>query len=255
MDKRIVEVRGLRFGEGRPKVCIPLTACDAEELREQLAAMKGCRYDFAEWRADFYEGAEDRAVRDAAVKLIREAIGDKPLLFTYRTVKEGGSGNGQAAFYRKLLIEAAVPGSVDMIDLELFTAGDNAAAVIEDLHRLGAAVICSSHEFERTPSAEEMTDRLCRMQMLGADMTKLAVMPENRMDVIRLMEAAVRMEEEYGDRPCITMAMGKRGVLSRIGGILTGTAVTFGACTKASAPGQLPADELFRILEILGENV
>ena len=59
------------------------------------------------------------------------------------------------------------------------------------------------------------------------------------------------MKERYADRPYITMSMGKLGLVSRISGELTGSAVTFGSASAASAPGQLPVGELRTILSLL----
>lgn len=81
------------------------------------------------------------------------------------------------------------------------------------------------------------------------DITKIAVMPRTRQDVLTLLSVAVEMEEHLGDRPCVTMAMGPLGVLTRISGSLTGNAITFGTCGAASAPGQLPCNELADILQ------
>ena len=82
------------------------------------------------------------------------------------------------------------------------------------------------------------------------DITKLAVMPKCRRDVLRLLEAAVEMEEEKGDRPCITMSMGNLGMISRIAGSLTGSALTFGTAGRASAPGQFSAKEAAEFLRM-----
>ena len=64
------------------------------------------------------------------------------------------------------------------------------------------------------------------------------------------MEATL---EEHSSRPqpLVTMSMGDLGMVSRISGSLTGSAVTFGSAAEASAPGQLPAEALRNILELL----
>lgn len=58
-------------------------------------------------------------------------------------------------------------------------------------------------------------------------------------------------EHEKRPQPVVTMSMGARGVISRLSGGLTGSAITFGAAAEASAPGQLPAGKLREILEFL----
>jgi 3-dehydroquinate dehydratase-1 len=47
------------------------------------------------------------------------------------------------------------------------------------------------------------------------------------------------------------MSMGSLGMISRISGELFGSALTFGSAKKASAPGQLEAEQLHKILHLL----
>ena len=47
------------------------------------------------------------------------------------------------------------------------------------------------------------------------------------------------MVNNYADRPIITMSMAATGVISRVCGEVFGSALTFGAVGKASAPGQI----------------
>ena len=49
----------------------------------------------------------------------------------------------------------------------------------------------------------------------------------------------------------ITMSMGQRGMISRLCGELYGSAVTFAAYEKASAPGQMQVEEVREIIEKL----
>ena len=79
-------------------------------------------------------------------------------------------------------------------------------------------------------------------------------MPQNKKDVLTLLAATEEMTSEYADRPIITMSMGGIGVVSRIAGEIFGSAMTFGAATKASAPGQLNVKELADVLEVVHKN-
>ena len=253
MEKKIVSVRGVSFGEGRPKICIPVMAEDSAGLEMPLKALDGCPYDFVEWRADYCTDPEDPGeLKDMAAR-IRENAGQAPILFTLRTEREGGCFRAAPdGLYEKILLKAASMEEIDLVDVELFTAGDKAARLTGEIQEAGCRVIGSSHDFSATPSIDEMIRRLTDMQQAGMDITKLAVMPVCRMDVIRLLELSVQMEEHYADRPFITMSMGSQGMISRISGNLTGSAVTFGSGSAASAPGQLPAKELASILKLLG---
>ncbi len=58
------------------------------------------------------------------------------------------------------------------------------------------------------------------MQDLGADLPKIAVMPQSPQDVLTLLAATLTMKEKYATRPLITMSMGKSGGVSRVTGRL-----------------------------------
>ena len=92
------------------------------------------------------------------------------------------------------------------------------------------------------------------MQELGFDMTKIAVMPRKERDVLDLLDATLAMKETFGDRPFVTMSMGKIGIISRMTGECFGSSLTFGTAGAASAPGQIDAKELKQILHILHDD-
>lgn len=255
MDKKTVKIRDTEIGSGLPKICIPLVAGNKEELQAALEEMVKFPFDLTEWRVDFYENIEEESVRQEALRLIRRYLGYRPLLFTFRTAAEGGNRSITNEEYFKLNLAAAKSGLVDIVDVEIYRDEEMTEVLVKALHKQGVVVLGSNHDFDQTPEKEEILRRLCRMQELGLDITKIAVMPRCRKDVLELLEAAVEMEETYGDRPCVTMSMGKTGVISRVTGSFTGSAITFGTAGKASAPGQIPAERLCDILQILSESI
>ncbi len=62
------------------------------------------------------------------------------------------------------------------------------------------------------------------------------------------------MYTEHADRPIITMSMAGTGLNSRLCGEVFGSALTFGAAKKASAPGQAAVNDLNNMLQFLHEN-
>ena len=83
------------------------------------------------------------------------------------------------------------------------------------------------------------------MQELGADIPKIAVMPQNKQDVLTLLAATEEMNRNHADRPIITMSMAGTGVVSRLCGEVFGSALTFGCkesvCPRADGCGRLSA--------------
>ena len=123
--------------------------------------------------------------------------------------------------------------------------------IISAAHAAGVFVIVSNHDFEKTPPKEEIVARLCKMQDQGADILKIALMPQCREDVLVLMDATREMFENHTEHPLITMSMGGLGVVSRLAGESYGSSATFGAAAQASAPGQVGIADLAQVLDIV----
>lgn len=185
------------------------------------------------------------------IELLRERLGGKLLLVTLRSKGEGGCADPDPEGYYSIISEVIRTGLPDLIDVELSVGDETVRRLIEEAHDAGIAVILSSHDFEGTPERDEIISRLCRMQDLGADITKIAVMPRSSQDVVTLLSAALEMKENLADRPMIAISMGKQGVISRIAAEYFGSAITFASVTGASAPGQTDAAELKAILSMI----
>lgn len=250
-----VVVRGVKIGEGIPKICVPIVGQTREEIVEAGKTMKSTGADVVEWRVDWYEDVFDYAkVEDTAADL-RKALGEIPLLFTFRTAKEGGEKAIEKDVYVELNQKAARSGFVDMVDVEAFTGDEEVCAIVETAHEAGVKVVGSNHDFHQTPEQEEIVARLCKMQELGVDIPKIAVMPVCKKDVLTLLSATEEMYTRYANRPIITMSMAGTGVISRLCGEVFGSALTFGAAGKASAPGQMEVEDLRTVLSLLHKSL
>ena len=144
---------------------------------------------------------------------------------------------------------------VDLVDVEAFTGDSYVKEIIKAAHEAGVAVVASNHDFDKTPDKDDIVGRLRKMQDLDADIPKIAVMPQNKKDVLTLLAATEEMVSEYADRPIITMSMAGTGLISRLCGEVFGSALTFGAVGKASAPGQMNAADLNTILNLIHESM
>jgi len=241
-------IKSVRFGEGRPKLCVPLCAADTDRLMEALAAARKGSFDLVEWRADYFRDAGDTDAVLKALAALRRALPDKPILFTFRTEGEGGVCAMPEDAYGYLAMRAAETGLADLVDLELAAGARQRDAVLRAAHEAGARVILSHHNFTRTYPAEEIVEILTTMSHTNADAVKIALMPKTRADVLALMSAAVAMREV---RPLIAISMGTLGQITRICAEFIGSILTFGAAGLGSAPGQLDAAALYSLLEQL----
>lgn len=250
-----VKVRNIEIGTGVPKICVPIVGVTREEILKAAETIKTTKADVVEWRVDWYEDIFDFEKTKETMKALREVLGETPILFTFRTSKEGGEKAIETDAYVELNINAAKTGLVDLVDVEAFTGDDAVKAVVEAAHECGVKVIASNHDFHKTPDKEEIVSRLRKMQELNADIPKIAVMPQNKKDVLTLLSATEEMATEYADRPIITMSMSGTGVISRLCGEVFGSALTFGAVGKVSAPGQMGIDDLTTVLGLLHKSL
>lgn len=250
-----VKVRNIEIGAGIPKICVPIVGVTREEILAEAENIKSTKADVVEWRVDWYENIFDFTKTEATMQALREVLGEMPILFTFRTSKEGGEKAIETEAYVELNQNAAKTGLVDLVDVEAFTGDDVVKAVVEIAHENGVKVIASNHDFHKTPAKEEIVSRLRKMQELGADIPKIAVMPQNKKDVLTLLAATEEMVSEYADRPIITMSMSGTGVISRLCGEVFGSALTFGAVGKVSAPGQMRIEDLTTVLGLLHKSL
>jgi 3-dehydroquinate dehydratase-1 len=247
-------MNNITIGEGIPKICVPMVGETVSELMEEAALLKMLDLDIVEWRVDFFEDLEKIDAVKTVLAEIRAILGEIPLIFTIRSAKEGGNKEVSEQYYIELNKAVAGTGQVQIIDVELFSGEAVVKTLIEAAHANDVYVIISNHDFVKTPTKEEIISRLCKEQELGADILKIAVMPTNSTDVLTLIDATNTMKEQFADKPMITMSMGGKGVISRLAGENFGSALTFGAAKKASAPGQIAAGELRKILTLLHES-
>ncbi len=250
MTNHCLTIQNLTLGDGTPKICVPVMAAERAGLEQETEKILSGPCDLVEWRADAYAETEKDWV-EQSLEFLRERLGDRPILFTFRTKEEGGVRSIGIEEYEALNERAAACGFADLVDIELNRGEERLSRMAAQIHALGKHVVGSFHDFHQTPGVEKITDILRQMQKLGADVTKAAVMPETEEDVMTLLEASIQMKKQYADRPYITMAMGRLGAVSRLCGSLSGSAVTFATAGKESAPGQIDAALVTRILPLL----
>ena len=244
-----LKIRNMELGAGRPKICVPLTGSDQEQLQAEAEAAMKKSIDLVEWRGDCFCHVHDLTEMEQTAKILRQQMGDCPILFTCRT--EDGRFSISIRDYIELNKRMIATGCIDLVDVELFMGDMVCRELVEYAHAHHVAVVISNHEFEQTPDVDVMVRRLQSMRYLGADVPKIAVMPKNNRDVLKLLQATDTFNQWFGDCPIITMSMGKMGVISRLCGETFGSALTFATVGKASAPGQISVDEVETILDIL----
>lgn len=251
MKIKTVKVRDLELGKGVPKICVPITGQTEDSVLEQVDLALKQSPDCIELRADWYADIleEDKMLK--LLTLVRERLENRVLLFTFRSVAEGGRQEITGEAYRNLCIKACQSGLIDLLDVEAFMQEGLLQELCGVANNQGVYVVASNHDFDGTPEETEIVRRLQHMEQQGADVLKIAVTPLKERDVLTLLSATLRYYEDGGEKPVITMSMEDMGIISRLSGGLFGSVLTFATAGAASAPGQLPVEEVRQAFAIL----
>lgn len=252
---RLQAGRPVRVGDrvlGGPAVltCVPLTATDRSSLVPQAARLAALGPDCIEWRVDFLPDLKPHEVPEHLAAVAAAAV--RPLVFTNRRHEEGGHRPQEETQRLAILEAAASTGLAALVDVEMATPLALANRVGSAARAAGTGVIRSWHDFRATPPFEAILDAMRVMQEAGADVAKIAAMPGEPDDVLRILRAGLEARRSFLEIPCILMSMGALGAMSRIGGGYYGSDLTFAVGIKASAPGQIDLGLANQLLAAVG---
>ncbi|CAN0855970.1 Bifunctional 3-dehydroquinate dehydratase/shikimate dehydrogenase, chloroplastic [Linum grandiflorum] len=213
-------------------ICVPIMADSVDDMLVKASQAKSAGADLVEIRLDSLTNFV--SPRQGLTTLINGS--PLPTLCTYRPRWEGGQYDGDET-QRLDVLKLAMELGADYIDVELQVAGD----FIESLNGNRSAkckVIVSSHNYENTPSIEELGNLVARIQSTGADIVKIATTALDITDNARMFQITVH--SQVSRVPIIGLVMGERGLMSRVLCGKFGGYLTFGTLESGvvSAPGQ-----------------
>jgi 3-dehydroquinate dehydratase I len=245
-------VRGRTLNpQGHALICTPLVARTADGVQTELQSILPKHPDLIEWRVDFFDEIHNPVRVVEVARTIRQTAGNIPIIFTRRAAHEGGEPISiDEAAVITLVERVCASGAVDIIDYELSQSAANRARLRTVSRANDVLMIISYHNFTSTPGATALVEKLMDAERNGADIAKVAVMPQAAGDVLALLEATLAASRRM-QIPLITMSMGAMGAMTRLCGWIVGSAVTFAVGESSSAPGQIPIDDLRAALKTM----
>lgn len=223
-----------------PLICVPLMGSDDASVDAEVKTLPVSRPDIIELRVDAWDCVDDPARSLDRLRRIRAAIGDLPVILTCRGHWEGGVKAVDDAAKFALYEGAVAERLVQFVDVELVYGREVIGGLRARMEGTGMALIVSAHDFVKTPPREELWRLLQAQVEAGAQVVKLAAMPQREEDVLILMEVSLAFRRAFPGMPIITMSMGVMGAVSRVAGGRFGSDLTFAVGSVASAPGQMP---------------
>lgn len=167
------------------------------------------------------------------------------VLITYRSNSQGGKGHVNEMEYQNVIQKLINESGYEMLDIEWDDKKDKNTylSFINKAHQKGIQVVLSHHNFNETPSLEELKFIYYKMHQFEADYLKVAVMPNDEKDVLHLLEA-VKDSADALNQHIIGIAMSDIGIVSRTAQGVFGGTVSYGCLNEPQAPGQIHIEEL-----------
>lgn len=231
------------------KTIVPITAKTKEQALAQAQVIANTAdADLAEFRIDLLSFASDTKQVIALGHELKKILGNKPMIATIRTKNEGGQLEISDVDYGKTYQAYLKNPFMDWLDVEMFRDQKVVSEIVQKAHQKKVLVVMSNHDFQKTPSQNEIEKRLLKQDQMGADILKIAVMPKSKQDVFTLMNATLKVSQQT-TKPLLTMSMGQLGTISRVATANMGGSYSFGMIGEASAPGQIDVTKLKQILK------
>ncbi|KAK9906781.1 hypothetical protein WJX75_007923 [Coccomyxa subellipsoidea] len=235
--------------QGPTLICTIVTADTTDAAVTEIREAEQFGADVVELRLDFLK---DINLLDPAPTLKRlldacEAV-KLPAIITFRPAWEGGQFKGPEPLRLAVLKYAAVLGA-HYVDVEYLAA--NFFFASEGEVPLSTKVILSHHDYDETPSDEILEALVGEMFKGGADIAKIATTAQQIEDSARMLALPGK-----SSGPVIALAMGEKGLTSRLLAPKFGGYLTFGALspTQTSAPGQPTVTELRNLYRLQNQS-
>lgn len=136
-------------------------------------------------------------------------------------------------------LNLAIENGCKYIDIDIETPELLRNKLITKAHAKGCKVILSYHNFTKTPSLKELNALIGKLFESGADLTKIACMPNSPNDCARVMG----LYENHSN--LVAFCMGDMGKFTRLAAPMLGAPFTYASAQgKETAPGQVAINEV-----------
>jgi 3-dehydroquinate dehydratase-1 len=195
--------------------------------------------DFVEIRFDFLMTSDI----PESLKIV-ESIRNRAV-FTLRSGQQNGNFVGKNEDRIFWLKQLALSQPM-LLDIELHTLRDN-DELVDFFTEQKTRMLVSWHDFEKTPSRNELIDLLGEMRIYS-NYVKLVTTARNVEDCIRLLD----LYKVVTELNLISFAMGELGILSRILCTIYGNApFTYAALEEPFVSGQLTIQQMRRLYDMI----
>ncbi|MCX8028156.1 MAG: type I 3-dehydroquinate dehydratase [Thermodesulfovibrionales bacterium] len=220
----------------KPLIVASLTDTDVVKDTIEIVSLA----DVVELRVDMFERRNLKEIENTFIKAV--SLFKKHIIGTVRDISEGGLFE----FRDRLTVYLTIARYCSYVDIEI-SHEYLIRAFKQNYSGEGIKIIASYHNFSETPDDLYLQELLTKSINVGANITKIAVLPNKPDDVERML----KFTETNRDKHIITLCMGELGRDSRVTAGLYGSIMTYGYVAQKTAPGQIYIPELRREIDSL----
>ncbi len=227
------------------RICVSITEANAEDAIKAMKESKEKGADLVELRLDYIGELDDAKIGDL-IDIVKI-----PKIATIRPEKDGGFWKGDEN-ERITHLQTCLSFGAEFVDVEESTDIGWRYELSKSCKQNGCQMIISHHDFNKTPSKQEMIDICKNEYAAGANIAKIAATPKSIEDVANVLSVIEYFKAQ--GKKVIGVSMGRLGTMSRVFGPQVGSYLTYAALEKGkeSAEGQLTLEEMRTIFKILG---
>ncbi|PID29630.1 MAG: hypothetical protein CR982_02275 [Candidatus Cloacimonadota bacterium] len=151
---------------------------------------------------------------------------------------------------RRSILKKSVLSGADFIDIEIESDTDYLSDLISYSKRFNCKLIISFHDYDKTPSQNDLIKIVERGKSFGADIVKIAVKVNSKTDLERVVSLYSMGD---GKTKIIAIGMGKLGRVSRVLANFFGAEITFASKDSKSkmTECQLTKEDLIKAVELI----
>ncbi len=222
----------------KPLIALPINDINFEKTIQKA---KEKPVDLIEMRIDQFQNLEPEYILEKLQYAKKEGF---PLIITIRSELEGGIDIPDE---KRLFLFELCADYGDILDIEL-TSKSIRKKVVEIAKKKGILSLVSYHDFEKTPSEEEIQKIIDEAKSLGCDIVKYAFNAKTKEDIARIMCKT----NENREKNIVAIAMGDLGKITRVAGFIFGSLITYTYIGQSFAPGQIEIDKLVEEMKFYG---
>jgi len=210
----------LKLMNKKPLICTSITTNNKKDYLANLKKAIVLGSDLAELRMDFFKKISSEEMKT----IIRKS--ELPLIVTNRNRENGGLfSKGEKA--RLSVLESAIEAQPSFVDIELATDSEKRTKIMNLARQNNVGIICSYHDFHRTPDVEEIMKIYDHITSTNADIAKLVFTTKNNKDIRNILKAARKLHSKK--IPFTIFGMGLKAQITRMLSPLLGSSLTYSA--------------------------